>query len=160
MICAQCADPLYVQVVSLHCNLDEKTKHLINKQRLAKMKPMAVLINASRGPCVDETALVEHLQNNPGFFAGLDVFEDEPKMKPGLDACSNAVIVPHIASASLWTRSGMATLAAANVAARLQGHPAYGGTDMLPFVEGPFEKIPQLSPSIVNAKDLGIEVQK
>ena len=149
-----------MQVVSLHCQLDEKTKHLINAERLQIMKPTAVLINASRGPCVDEAALVKHLQNNPEFFAGLDVFEDEPKMKPGLDKCSNAVIVPHIASASLWTRSGMATLAACNVAARLQSHPAYGGQDMLPFVDGPFDQIPKASPSIVNANDLGIEVQK
>ena len=109
-----------VQVLSLHCNLDEKTKHLVNSERLGRMKPTAVLINASRGPVVDEAALVKHLQSHPEFFAGLDVFEDEPAMKPGLEKCSNAVIVPHIASASLWTRSGMATLAAANVAARLQ----------------------------------------
>ena len=148
-----------MQVVSLHCQLDDSTHHLINTDRLNKMKPAAVLVNASRGPCIDEAALVAHLQANPEFFAGLDVFEDEPAMKPGLEKCRNAVIVPHIASASLWTRAGMATLAACNVAARLQGHPAFGGTDMLPFVDGPFKDIPKASPSIVNAKDLGIEVQ-
>ncbi len=159
------------QVVSLHCNLDANTHHLINKQRLALMKKDAVLVNAARGPCIDEAALVEHLKANPDvrrccrrcpwpllqlpqqpaallaaaargprccgarlscsargalpaapltrpaapappaaapqFRVGLDVFEDEPVMKPGLEKQPNAVIVPHIASASMWTRSGM-----------------------------------------------------
>ncbi|KAL3136977.1 hypothetical protein ABBQ32_006575 [Trebouxia sp. C0010 RCD-2024] len=94
-------------VVSLHCALTDETKHLINTERLNMMKKDAVLVNASRGPVVDEVALVKHLQENPNFRAGLDVFEDEPKMKPGLADCENAVIVPHIASASLWTRAGM-----------------------------------------------------
>lgn len=71
------------------------------------MKKDALLINASRGPVVDEVALVKHLQNNPDFRCGLDVFEDEPETKPGLKECENAVIVPHIASASQWTRAGM-----------------------------------------------------
>ena len=77
-------------------------------------------------------------------------------MAPGLAACPNAVIVPHIASASLWTRGGMASLAAANVAARLRGAPAWTGADVLAFVEGPLEGVPNASPSIVNAADLGI----
>lgn len=94
-------------MVSLHCNLDANTKHLMNKERLNMMKPDAVLVNAARGPVIDETALVAHLKANPNFRAGLDVFEDEPLMKPGLAACENAVIVPHIASATLWTRAGM-----------------------------------------------------
>jgi hydroxypyruvate reductase 1 len=57
--------------VSLHCNLDEATHHLINKQRLALMKPDAVLVNAARGPCIDEAALVEHMQTHPDFRAGV-----------------------------------------------------------------------------------------
>eukprot|EP00803_Ostreobium_quekettii_P007540 evm.model.scf_110EXC.8 EVM.evm.TU.scf_110EXC.8 scf_110EXC:140280-146754(-) len=141
-------------VVSLHCNLDQNTRHLMNKERLNMMKPDAVLVNAARGPVIDETALVAHLQANPNFRAGLDVFEDEPLMKPGLAQCGNAVVVPHIASASMWTRGGMATLAACNVAARLQGFPVWGKPDVLPFVDGPFEDIPKASPSIVNAADL------
>ena len=145
-----------VQVVSLHCNLDDNTKHLMNASRLSMMKPSSILVNAARGPCIDEVALVAHLKSNPTFFAGLDVFEDEPAMKPGLEECSNAVIVPHIASASLWTRSGMATLAACNVAARLQGHGVHDGHEMTPFVDGPFDQIPKASPSIVNAKELAI----
>ncbi|GMH43611.1 hypothetical protein BSKO_11533 [Bryopsis sp. KO-2023] len=143
-------------VVSLHCNLDENTTHLINKERLALMKKDAVLVNAARGPVIDEVALVSHLQANPQFRAGLDVFEDEPLMKPGLAECMNAVIVPHIASASLWTRGGMATLAGCNVAARLSGYPVWGDTDISAFVDGPFDDIPKASPSIVNAKDLGL----
>jgi glycerate dehydrogenase len=146
----------WLQVVSLHCNLSSNTKHLINAERLAMMKPTAVLINAARGACIDEAALVSHLQSHPQFFAGLDVFEEEPLMKPGLNQCSNAVIVPHIASASLWTRSAMATIAACNVASRLQGHPVYNGPDMLPYVDGHFGDIPKASPSIVNARDVGI----
>lgn len=143
-------------VVSLHCNLDEATKHLINKERLSKMKPDAVLVNAARGPVIDEAALVAHLQANPEFRCGLDVFEDEPDMKPGLAECNNAVIVPHIASATLWTRAGMATLAACNVAATLKGYPAWNKPDVLPFVDGPFEDIPKAAPSIVNAKELNL----
>ncbi|KAK9817771.1 hypothetical protein WJX72_001967 [[Myrmecia] bisecta] len=143
-------------VVSLHCNLDAKTKHLMNKERLNMMKKDAILVNAARGPVIDEVALVNHLKANPEFRVGLDVFEDEPAMKPGLADCDNAVIVPHIASASLWTRAGMATLAACNVAARLHGQPVWNKPDVLPFVDGPFESIPKASPSIVNAKDLSL----
>ncbi len=77
-------------------------------------------------------------------------------MAPGLEKCPNAVIVPHIASASLWTRSGMATLAAANVAARIQGLPAWNKPAITAFVDGPFEGIPKASPNIVNAKELNI----
>lgn len=96
-----------LQVISLHCVLDSNTHHLINEEMLKAMKPDAVLVNAARGPVVDEKALVAHLQANPTFRVGLDVFEDEPAMKPGLALCENAVLVPHIASASMWTRSGM-----------------------------------------------------
>lgn len=143
-------------LVSLHCNLDANTHHLINKQRLETMKPDAVLVNAARGPVIDEAALVAHLQKNPDFRCGLDVFEDEPAMKPGLADCPNAVIVPHIASASMWTRSGMATLAAANVAGILQGFPAYNQPNILPYIDNPVASIPQAAPSIVNAKELGL----
>ena len=78
----------------------------MNTARLNLMKKNGILINAARGPVVDEVALVRHLQENPEFGAGLDVFEDEPLMKPGLAECNNAVVVPHIASASQWTRGG------------------------------------------------------
>eukprot|EP00798_Chlamydomonas_sp_ICE-L_P010019 gene10019-7906_t len=148
-------------VVSLHCNLDKNTHHLMNTERLNMMKPDAVLINASRGQVIDETALVAHLKANPNFRCGLDVFEDEPAMKPGLADQPNAVIVPHIASASLWTRSGMATLAAANVAGVLQGYPVWGNpNDVLPFIEKPVTSIPKSAPSIVNSKELNLQISK
>jgi len=122
------------------------------------MKPDAVLVNAARGPVIDEAALVTHLKANPEFRVGLDVFEEEPNMKPGLADCENAVIVPHIASATLWTRAGMATLAACNVAAILKDYPVWNKTDVLPFVDGPFDDIPKAAPSIVNAKELGLRM--
>ena len=145
-------------VVSLHCNLDDATRHLINKERLSVMKKDAVLVNAARGPCIDEVALVTHLKANPEFRVGLDVFEDEPLMKPGLGDCPNAVVVPHIASATLWTRAGMATLAACNVAATLNNYPVWNKPDVLPFVDGPFDDIPKAAPSIVNAKELELKM--
>ena len=85
-------------------------------------------------PVIDEAALVAHCQTHPDFNAGLDVFEDEPEMKSGLVDLDNAVIVPHIASATRWTREGMATLAASNVAALLQGYPAWQRPDIAPFL--------------------------
>lgn len=141
-------------VVSLHTALDESTHHLINSARLAIMKPDAILVNTSRGPVVDEEALVDHCRTHPEFKVGLDVFEDEPEMKPGLEDLDNVVIVPHIASATVWTRQGMATLAAANVAAVLQGYPLWDDDDVLPFLSG---DVPQAAPSIVNAADLGLK---
>jgi hydroxypyruvate reductase 1 len=142
-------------VVSLHTVLDAKTRHLIDAKALKTMKKSSVLVNCARGPVVDEAALVAHLKANPEFRVGLDVFEREPEMAPGLAECRNAVIVPHIASASVWTRGGMATLAAANVAARLGGLPVWGKpNDVTPFLEGAVAAIPKASPSIVNADAL------
>lgn len=140
-------------VVSVHTVLDETTHHLINAARLALMKDDAILINTARGPVIDESALVEHCRANPDFKAGLDVFEDEPAMKPGLADLDNVTIVPHIASATTWTRQGMATLAAANVAGLLQGYPLWDGDDVLPFLDGDY---PPFTPSIVNAAELGL----
>jgi hydroxypyruvate reductase 1 len=127
---------------------------MINSERLGLMKPDAVLVNSSRGPVIDEAALVDHCRTHPDFKVGLDVFEDEPAMKPGLAELDNVVIVPHIASATGWTRQGMATLAAANVAAVLQGYPLWKSDDVLPFLSG---DVPQAAPNIVNAAELGLE---
>ncbi len=140
-------------VVSIHTVLDESTHHLINASSLACMHENAILINTSRGPVIDEAALVAHCQNYPNFRAGLDVFEDEPAMKPGLVDLENVVIVPHIASATNWTRQGMATLAAANVAAILQGYPVWSNADIRPFLG---DNTPLAAPSILNAKELGL----
>lgn len=140
-------------LVSLHTVLNEHTKHLINAERLGLMKDNAILVNSARGPIIDEKALVAHCQQHPDFRVGLDVFEEEPAMAPGLAELDNVVIVPHIASATVWTREGMASLAASNVAAILQGHPVWDNEDVLPFLEG---EVPAAAPSIVNAADLSL----
>lgn len=139
--------------VSIHTILDESTHHLINKERLALMKNDAILINTSRGPVIDEAALVEHCRTHPDFRVGLDVFENEPETKPGLLELDNVVKVPHIASATSWTRRGMATLAASNVAAILMSRPVWQRSNISPFLE---ETSPAAAPSILNAKELGI----
>ena len=142
-------------LVSLHPVLDETTHHLINAERLALMKDNAILVNTSRGQVIDETALIAHCQKHPNFRVGLDVFEDEPEMKPGLSKLDNVVIVPHIASATIWTREGMATLAASNVAGILKGYPAWHDQDVSPFLRG---DPPKAAPSIVNAKQLSFSL--
>jgi len=141
--------------VSVHTILDDSTHHLINAKRLALMKENATLVNTSRGPVVDEAALVAHCRQHPNFRAGLDVFEDEPRLAPGLAELDNVVIVPHIASATRWTREGMATLAASNVAAILRKYPVWNRPDILPFLQ---EDMPKAAPSIVNAEALGLTV--
>jgi hydroxypyruvate reductase 1 len=140
-------------VVSLHPPLDESTRHMIDAERLAQMKDNAILVNASRGPVIDEAALVAHCRAHPNFRVGLDVFEDEPTMKPGLADLDNVVMVPHLGSATSWTRQGMASLAACNVAALLMGYPVWSGDDIRPFLEG---TPPEAAPSIVNATELGL----
>jgi glyoxylate reductase len=107
--------------VSLHVPLLPETHHLMGAEQFGKMKKTAYLINTSRGPVVDEKALVEALRNNVIAGAGLDVFEDEPILAPGLAELDNAVIVPHIASASIETRTKMATMAAGNIVAYFKG---------------------------------------
>lgn len=107
--------------VSVHVLLDEETRHLIGPDELAKMKPTAYLINTSRGPVIDEVALVAALKSGEIAGAGLDVFEDEPELKPGLADLDNAVVPPHIASATIWTRGKMAEMAATNLVAGLKG---------------------------------------
>jgi glycerate dehydrogenase len=141
-------------VVSVHTVLDEGTYHLIDGPRLARMKPHAILINAARGPLVDEKALVAHAKANPGFRAGLDVFEHEPDVEPGLLDLPNVVSIPHLGSATGWTREGMATLAATNAAAVLRGWPAWDDPDDIELFLG--KAPPQAAPSIVNAKELGL----
>ncbi len=107
--------------ISLHVPLTEETHHLINRQTLNKMKPTAFVINTSRGPVIDEKALVEALRENKIAGAGLDVYENEPNLAPGLAGLSNAVLLPHVGSATLETRNKMARLAAENLLAGLRG---------------------------------------
>jgi lactate dehydrogenase-like 2-hydroxyacid dehydrogenase len=101
--------------LSLHLPLLDETHHYIGAAELAAMKPTAVLINAARGPLVDEKALVAALREKVIWGAGLDVFEDEPKLTPGLAELDNVVIVPHIASATTQTRLAMGKIATDNV---------------------------------------------
>ena len=107
--------------VTLHTPLIPETRHLINAQSLRTMKKTAFLINAARGPVVDEAALVQALQDGSIAGAGLDVFEEEPKVHPGLIGLPNVVLAPHIASASSETRLKMANLAVENCLAVLEG---------------------------------------
>jgi glyoxylate reductase len=107
--------------VSLHTNLTPETRHLINAERLAIMKPTAVLVNTSRGPVIDEKALAKALGEQQIFAAGLDVFEHEPTVHPDLLECGNAVLIPHLGSATVETRLAMANLAADNLFAALDG---------------------------------------
>jgi glyoxylate reductase len=107
--------------VSLHTNLTEETRHLINAERLRAMKPTAVLVNTSRGPVIDEAALAHALKAGEIFAAGLDVFEREPEVHPDLLELENAVVIPHLGSATVDTRIAMGLLAADNLIAALEG---------------------------------------
>jgi phosphoglycerate dehydrogenase-like enzyme len=107
--------------ITLHCPLTEETRHIIGKRELDLMKPTAILINSSRGPVVDETALVSALKEGKIAGAGLDVFEKEPRLSPGLAELKNVVLLPHIGSATQDTRNQMAILAAKNAIAMLRG---------------------------------------
>jgi glyoxylate reductase len=107
--------------VTVHTPLSPETHHLIGASALEAMKKTAYLINASRGPVVDEAALVDALRDGSIAGAGLDVFEDEPRVHPGLLGLANVVLSPHIASASHDTRLKMATLAIDNCLAVLEG---------------------------------------
>ncbi len=110
--------------VSLHVPLSEETRHLIGEPELRRMRPHAVLVNTARGPIVDERALVRALREGWIAGAGLDVYEDEPAMAPGLAELPNAVLLPHIASASHDTRGRMSWMAATNAVAHLRGERA------------------------------------
>ena len=107
--------------ISIHVPSTPETKHLINAERLKMMKPSAYLVNTARGPVVDEAALVEALKNRVIRGAGLDVYENEPAMAPGLAELSNTVLTPHTASATEETRGAMSELAAKNIIAVLSG---------------------------------------
>lgn len=107
--------------LSLHLPLAPETRHWIGAGELRRMKPTAVLINTARGPVVDETALVAALRDGAIAAAGLDVFENEPRLSPGLADLPNVVLAPHIGSATPATREAMARLAVRNVVAVLSG---------------------------------------
>jgi len=106
--------------VTIHAPLTEETTHLISASELEKMKQRAVLVNTSRGPIIDEGALAEALANNRIFAAGLDVYEEEPKVHPKLLELENVVLAPHIGSASIETRDKMAATAGEDLRAVLR----------------------------------------
>jgi lactate dehydrogenase-like 2-hydroxyacid dehydrogenase len=109
--------------LSLHVPLTPETRHYIGEKELRLMKKTAVLINASRGPVLDEKALLKALQEKQIWAAGLDVFENEPEIVPGLLELDNVVVVPHIASATTETRINMGKIALNNIVKVLNGQP-------------------------------------
>lgn len=108
-------------VISLHVPLNAETRHLLGAREFALMRPDAVLVNTSRGAVMDEAALVDALRAGRPGAAGLDVYEEEPSVHPGLTALDNAVLLPHLGSATVAARGRMAELAARNAAAALWG---------------------------------------
>ncbi|WP_314192352.1 D-glycerate dehydrogenase [uncultured Arthrobacter sp.] len=117
--------------LSLHVPLTDGTRHLVNASVLSRMKSEAVVINTARGPIVDEAALVQALKNGPIGGAGLDVYEHEPALAPGLAELPNTVLLPHIGSATVRVRGEMARLSALNALAMARGelppHPVNPG---------------------------------
>ncbi len=107
--------------ISLHVPLTKETRHLIGNKELSLMKPTAYLINASRGPVVDEMALLQALKKKKIGGAGLDVYENEPALTPGLAELDNVILLPHVGSGTLETRYRMASMAVENLIAGLSG---------------------------------------
>ena len=110
-------------VLTLHAPLTPETRHVIGRDALRRMRPGSYLVNTARGPLVDEAALVDALRDGPLAGAGLDVYEREPEITPGLLELPNVVLLPHVGSATRDTRTRMAMLAARNVHAVLRGEP-------------------------------------
>lgn len=108
--------------LSVHVPLADTTRHLVDRDVLSAMKPTAVLINTARGPVVDEVALVSALREGTIAAAGLDVYENEPRLAPGLTDLPNVVLLPHLGSATVQVRNRMADLCAANAVAMASGH--------------------------------------
>lgn len=110
--------------VSLHVPLTTETRHLISASKLKLMKPSSILINTSRGPVIDEEALIKVLKERKIFGAGLDVYENEPEVPYALKQLDNVVLLPHIGTATFETRREMAIMVAKNIAAVLEGREA------------------------------------
>jgi len=108
-------------VISIHVPLTPATRHLVDGAALRRMKPTAVLVNTARGAVVDEAALVRALREGWIAAAGLDVYEDEPRLAPGLLECRNAVLAPHLGTATVRTRATMAEMCADNAISALAG---------------------------------------
>lgn len=122
-------------VVSIHCPLTPQTRHMINRDAFAKMKSNAILLNTARGPIVDEGALVHALETGQIAGAGLDVFEEEPKVHPGLLARTDVVLTPHIGSATAETRAAMGNRALDNAVAVALGGVPVSAVNRVPGTE-------------------------
>jgi glyoxylate reductase len=109
--------------VSLHCPLTDATRDLLSRERIARMKPGAVLVNTSRGPVVDEEALADALEEGRIFAAGLDVFRDEPAVPERLRRLENVVLTPHVGSGTVETRTAMARMVWEEIARAADGRP-------------------------------------
>ncbi|MGF1671107.1 MAG: 2-hydroxyacid dehydrogenase [Balneolaceae bacterium] len=112
-----------VDILSLHCPMNDETHHLINRKRLALLKNDSVIINTARGAIIDEEALAHSLHNHQIGGAGLDVYENEPEIHPGLLNAPNCILLPHIGSATHHTRKKMGELAANSIIGVLQNKP-------------------------------------
>ena len=125
--------------VTLHVPLNEATHHLIGERELSLMKPTAYLVNASRGPIVDEQALVRALRSHEIAGAALDVYENEPWLAEGLAALDNVILIPHLGANSRRTRDRMAGMTVENVVAALSGDvpPTLVNPEVLPNRRGP-----------------------
>jgi glyoxylate reductase len=119
-------------VITIHCPLSEATRHAFGERELGAMRAGAILINTSRGPVVDEAALVAALESGRLGGAGLDVFEREPLVHPGLVGRDDVVLLPHVGSATHEARRGMATLALCDAARVLRGEPPLHPVNVLP----------------------------
>jgi len=111
----------HADFVSIHCPLTPETRGLFSEARLARMRAGSILVNTARGPIVDERALVNALAEGRIAGAGLDVFENEPRIEPGLAAMPNVVLTPHLGSAVAGLREAMAHVVVDNIAAVLEG---------------------------------------
>jgi glyoxylate reductase len=118
-------------IVSLHVPMRPENRHLIGRRELGVMKPGSILINTARGAVVDEAALLEVLRSG-AISAGLDVYEREPSLTPGLAELSNVVLLPHLGSATHITRQRMSKMAAENIVAVLSGKPPRNPVNQLP----------------------------
>ncbi len=141
-------------IVSLHVPLTAQTRYRIGEKELAWMKKGSILVNTARGPVVDEKALVEALRGGRLAAAGLDVYEHEPALTEGLTDLPNAVLLPHVGSATTVSREGMAVLAAANIRGILAGYPPVENLEeaLDEFLSpGP---LPKACPSLLNYRNL------
>ncbi|MEN5228510.1 2-hydroxyacid dehydrogenase [Brevundimonas naejangsanensis] len=111
-----------MDVISLNCPATKETHHLLSAERLARLQPHAILINTARGELIDEAALVEGLDRRALFGVGLDVFENEPKVHPGLIGRPNVVLLPHLGSATIEARQDMGDRVIANIMTYQNGH--------------------------------------